>query len=331
MFQLSQSKMRAWRSCRRAYHYKYYMEIEPRRPKPVLVRGRMIHDMIEAQINGKNPWKILDGYKKEYNKLFLEQREMYGDLIDDVDRIMTQYFVWWNADPIEYLKHPRTKKQAEHEFEVVIDGEIRFTGKADSLGRTKDKRVWLVEHKSMRTFPTDEFRYTDIQSALYVKHLERSWPGLKIDGVCWNYIRAKPPAVPELLKSGELSRRDIDTVWPVYLEAIKRHRLDPNDYQDMESKLKDKWSSFYKRVYLPVNRVIVDNLNQEMIATAHEMAELHDEPQMHVRNMTPMCSRQCEYYNLCQAQLRGLDDEWLLKKEFKAREKKDEVQEEDQE
>lgn len=330
MFQLSQSKMRLWRSCRRAYHYKYFLNIEPRRPKPVLVRGRIIHDMIEAHINGGNPWRVLDKYRKEYAKLFAEQREMYGDLIGDIERIMKYYFIWWSADPIEYLKHPRTKKRAEHEFEVVMDGPIKFTGKADSLGRTKDKRVWLVEHKSMKSFPTDEFRYTDIQSALYVEKLERTWPGLKIDGVCWNYIRAKPPTVPELLKSGELSRREIDTVWPVYLDAIKAHKLDPLDYRDMQERLEGKWDSFYKRVYLPVNRAITHNLNGEMIATANEMAELHDEEAMHVRNMTPMCSRQCEYYGLCQAQLRGLDDEWILKKEFKQRENRDEVQSEEE-
>lgn len=327
MYKVSQSKMRLWRTCRKAYNYKYVQEIEPRRPKAPLVRGRIIHEMIEMMIEGKNPWKVLAEYEKQYKKLFAEQREMYGDLIGDIKRTMTWYFVWWNADPIKYLAHPATKKHSEHEFEVAI-GDVLFTGKVDSLGMTRDKRVWLVEHKSMRTFPADDFRYTDLQSALYTRFLERTWKGLHIDGVAWNYIRTKPPQVPELLKSGELTKRDIDTIWPVYLEAVKGHKLDPNDYKDMQRKLVDKESSFFKRVYLPVNRSIVDNLYNETVATAHEMAELHDEPQMHTRNMTPMCSKQCEYYNLCQAELRGLDSDWIRKKEFQPREKQDEIQEE---
>lgn len=327
MYKVSQSKMRAWRQCRRLYHYKYYQNIEPRRPKAPLVRGRIIHEMIEAMIDGNNPWKVLAEYEKQYKKLFAEQREMYGDLIGEIKRTMTWYFVWWNADPIKYLQHPATKKRSEHEFEVAI-GDVLFTGKVDSLGTTKDKRTWLVEHKSMKTFPTDEFRYTDLQSALYTRFLERTWKGLNIDGVAWNYIRTKPPQVPELLKSGELSHRDIDTIWPVYEQAIKDHKLDLADYADMRKKLNGKEESFFKRVYLPVNRSIVDNLYNETVATAHEMAELHDEPQMHVRNMTPMCSKQCEYYNLCQAELRGLDADWIRKKDFQQREKKDEVQEE---
>lgn len=318
-YKASQSKIKTWRRCRREYHYKFVMNIEPRRKPKALMWGSIFHDMIEAHTDGKDPWKVLSGYEKKYNSLFLEEREMYGDIIGDTRRIMTGYFKWWQNDPIEYLSPKGSKKKCEHYFEVELENGVLLTGKLDAFGRTRDRRHWLVETKSCSRMPEDQFRYSDIQSMIYVKLAPKYLGFPQPDGVAWNYILKRPPGVPELLKSGELSKRKIMTTPEIYMAEIKRHKLDPKDYADILKQLEENEDKFFHRAYLPVNQKIMDTIYNETLAVTSEMAELHHRPETHTRNITFDCQR-CSYYKLCQAELRGLDVDYMIKKDFKPRE-----------
>lgn len=314
-FVVRQSSIKSFRDCRRAYFYKQVERIEPKKPRKPLIRGTIIHAMIENFINGEDPWAAYRHYEKLHGKLFREERESYGTLLEDIQLLMDQYFKWFKSDPLTYLKHPQTGKRAEHKFRVQIAPGITQTGTIDSVAKSKDGRVWLVEHKSVSQLPTDLFRYSDIQSVTYTEVLEKlGFP--KPDGVCWNYIRAKPPTVPELLKSGELSKRNIDTTWDVYAAAIKRHKLDPRDYEDMRKQLQGKEKDFFVRVYLPVKPVIVKNVMREVVATSKEMRRLHFHEEELVRNITRNCSW-CQFFNLCQAELRELDASFIRKADFR--------------
>src|SRR5690606_18185499 len=135
-------------------------------------------------------------------------------------------------------------------------GKVTFTGKIDAVAETPDSRVWLTEHKTHQRFPDEHVRFSNFQAVMYCWVLpEIGFPSP--DGVLWDYIRTKPPTVPDLLVNGGLSKRkNIDTTPEVYLKAIKEHGLNPADYQDMLELLKGKEESFYKRVFLPAPKSI---------------------------------------------------------------------------
>lgn len=315
LFYTSQSKIKAWRSCKRKYYYQHVLHLVPRSPPNPLVRGTIIHSMLEEFIAGKDAWKAWGEAQKTYGKLFKQQREEYGDIPGDIEALMSSYFKWYARDPLTYYEVDGN--YSEHFFQVPLTPGIIMQGTIDSAAHTRDKRFWMVEHKSHREIPRGDIKYSDIQSAIYTWIMPQV--GLpKPDGVMWNYIRMKRPTVPEVLKSGEMSRRDIDTTWDVYEAALKAAKLDPKDYADMKSKLANKEAEFFVRQALPINKTIVETILEEATTTAREIKRKAGVDK--TRTIDRQCTY-CQYYLLCQAELRGLDHKAILKHQFKTEEK----------
>lgn len=318
-FIVHQSTIKSYRHCRQQYHYRYMEKIERRRRPNPLIRGTIIHKMVELGSTGKDPFLALKAAAKQYDKLFREEKEEYGDLIGDIGRLMTGYFDWYAIDPVKPILL-KGIPAVELNFSVELCKGVQLEGKIDRVGTTRDKLRWLEDTKSHKTLPEGDINYSDIQTVLYTWAFEKQWD-VKIDGILWNYIRYKAPTIPELLKSGELSHANIDTLWPVYADAIKRHKLDPKDYQDMKKKLEGKESSFFIRARLPVNKKLHEAIRAEAIITAKEMQEERDP----YRNIGRHCSW-CEYAPLCQAELRGLDASIIRKKSYQAKQEHDEIE-----
>src|SRR6185312_1141629 len=92
VFHVSNSKVKLWRKCRRAYWYRYVERLRVKRKKRPLMFGSIVHGMIETFVNADDPFAYLDEQAKTNMKLFRSEREEYGELIDDVRTIMTEYF-----------------------------------------------------------------------------------------------------------------------------------------------------------------------------------------------------------------------------------------------
>jgi hypothetical protein len=266
--------------------------------------------MIEAHLCGKDPWLPWRSMKRKHSKLFREEVEEYGDLPEQIKILMEGYFRWYKKDPLRFIPLKRGGKKAEHELKVQLTPRIILGLKIDAIGVTKDKLRWLIDHKSHKTIPTGDLPYTDIQTMLYCWALEQE--NFKVDGVAWNYIRVKTPTLPQPLKAGGLSKaKSIDTTWGVYKSEIKRLGLKLSDYKDMKELLIDKEADFYTRLYMPINRTLMNNLKEEMTQAAREM--IAEKPP--IRNIERHCDW-CEFKNLCQGELRGLDVNWIRKNEY---------------
>lgn len=319
MFTVSQSKIKTWRRCRRQYYYKYVEKIARKLKNANLLRGSIIHDMLEAHIDGKKPWKIYDQWLKKQKKLFKEEVEEYGDLPLMVKLLMENYFRFYKKDPLKYLKFQG--KRSEFEFNIDLCPGINIQGKLDTVAQNKsDDRLWLTEHKTHKQIPISEFKFTDIQSGIYTTIMPRiDMP--EPDGVAWNYIRAKCPAVPDLLKSEEgLSKRaNIDTMWPVYEAEIKAHGFKMKDYKDMKENLQGKENDFFSRIYLPISKHFQKELLRDTISTAKEMKAKGGKRKE--RCIDKHCEW-CDFKDLCRAELLGLDAKHIRKHNFVAREKR---------
>lgn len=310
-FYVSHSKAKLWRKCRRAYWYRYVEKLRRKIPARPLQFGRIVHRMIEAYANADDPWSVWEEIRKSQGKMFRSQREEYGEILDDSRVIMKDYFDYWESKG-DVLRYTRMKgKASEHRFEVEIAPGIVAEGKLDNLAKYKGNRA-LVEHKSGRSFPNEDHRWRDIQSALYVRVVEL----LKlppVDGVLWDFIRSKPPALPKVLKNGSLTRRPLDTLPARVADFIKQRNEDPKRFKTLIDAATKNRSSYFKRTFLPIKDKVVQVLFNDFVETAQEMKELHGKRR--AMSIDRHCDW-CEYEPLCRAELQGLDVKFTRSKDY---------------
>lgn len=314
------SAIRAWRKCQYMYFNRYIRQIEHRRPAVPLIRGTILGECLDQLAAKKKITPVLNKYEKEYGKLFNAEKEEYGDLIPECKRIVLNYKQVYKDDGLTYLKG---EDGNPYEIEVYTEfkvGEInvKFQGHIDKLPH-EEKRdlIFVMDHKSHKVIPDSNTRFSDLQLLTYNWLLPISNVKIKADGVIWDYLCTKPPTVPELLKNGTLTRRQNLVSDPAtYLQAIKDHGLDPADYQEELARLKiTAEGKYFDRVYLPAPSK--DLINQVVKEFKETIVQIHDvtKRKAFVRNMTRECHR-CSYYNLCSAELRGLDTDFILKSEY---------------
>lgn len=310
---VSHSKIKSWRRCRKQYSYKYIENLEPRRKGRPLVFGSICHEMIEAHANGSDSQLVIKKYTDAAKQLFTAEVDEYMAIVNDANLLMAHYFIYYNKDGLKFLSIK--DKSAEHKFEIPLVKGITLNGKIDAVCQTKDKRKWLTEHKTHKEIPSEDIRFRDLQTVIYANALPSL--GIKnVDGVMWDYIRSKAPRVPDVLKSGKLSKAAIDTLQPVYFQAILDNKLDPKEYQDKLDELRGAEKYFFKRIFMPINAELSKQLLSETVETAKEIQEKGGKDM--TRNISRDCSW-CSYESLCRAELTGLDADFIRKREFTVR------------
>ncbi len=308
----SQSSVKLFRRCKKAYDYKQNQGLVRKVAPHQLARGVIIHSLIDAQAMGK-PWEpILAEYAKQYGDLWDEEAEGYSSP-DEIKDLFLRYLKHWEREPLNY------GDRSEIEVRVPYKDGLGFKGIIDKIPETEDGRRWIMDHKTHKILPDEATRYADIQTVLYFwGAVETGLVDPQNGGVLWDYIRTKAPAVPELLKSGKgLSRRaNMDTDYETYMAAILKHGLDPEDYSDELQRAKK--GVFFQRIKLPSpNRDMVNTVVEEFFDTAREMRDCTK----FTRNMTRDC-KSCTYFQVCQAELRGLDTSFIKKSLYQIKEVK---------
>lgn len=316
---ISWSKWRTWLRCKRKYWYRYKLRLIRRRPEVPLLRGRIIGECLDARSNDQSWGPILAKYQKEFGRLFDEEREEYGDLIGDCKSIIARYAQRYENDGLSYIELPskdKTRKPYEIAVRVDLGNDLEFLAYIDKVVQDPQDRVWVMDHKSHKNIPDENNRFSDLQLVLYVWGLDRcdyDIPG--VTGVIWDYLRTKVPTVPEILKSGALTRRkDLDTDYQTYMNAILENGLDPQQYSEELQRAKANESSFFHRVTLPKPpKVMMEQVVDDLRNTATEIKYLSDK--LKTRTMDRTCA-QCSYFTLCHSELRGLDSEFVKKSEY---------------
>lgn len=313
-FVANQSKVKGWRNCRQAYHYKYVEQIVPKRSPRPLKFGGIVHNMIEAHARGDDPFELLEDVAKKQGKLFRSEIEHYGNIVEDVHDIMADYFAHWGEKSLTYVRFQ--KRSAEHLFAVDIADGITFKGKIDAFVKTPNKLRWLMEHKTWgNSIPNEDERWRNVQSPVYTRAVQlMGWPA--VDGVCWDYIRSKPPTRPQMLKNGKPSKKALDTIptrivrWADEWKA--EHGTRPDTKALVASATKNR-GRYFQRIFTPTKSDIVDKVFADFVETSLEMRDAHGRSK--AKNIGRHCSW-CSYESLCRAELRGGDVDYLKEREF---------------
>lgn len=328
MFEVSQSKVKCWRKCREEYNYKYVEKLRKRSVGRPLSFGRIVHEMQEQEVMGNDPFDHLAMIEKKAGKMFRDDADEYGDLTKDIGFIMTDYYKYYENEPLTIV--PVKKKMAEHPFEVTIAPGIVATGKLDAFVRSKNKLLWILERKNHKDIPDEDERWRNLQSCVYTRLNEMAGVIKGVEGLCWDYIRTKRPTRPQLLKSGQLSKRALDTLPSAVLATCKDHKIPFADpaARHLLSIARRNMSSYFKRIYTPTKKALVNIVFSDFVETAKEMKVLHGKSR--VMTIGRHCSW-CSYEPLCRARLRNLDIEFIKKKEYYRHEGKDNENDWDQE
>jgi len=265
-FKISQSKVNTWRTCHYKYHLKYVEKLVPLAKSRPLKFGGIIHKLIEVNGEGGDWQSTLNEIAHTEKKLFAAEREAYGEIIDDIRIIFAAYLEYWgdrrhHAKSLKFIE--REGRLTELPFQIPIDnGNLLFKGVIDGLFRTPNKLKWLGEHKTFTRMPSHDHRWKSIQPAVYIRAIEMLGWLKDVDGVAWNYIYSKPPTRPQRLKSGGLSQKKIVTLPSVVQEALERDSLDPRDYAKLIDMAGESQSVYFRRVFTPVKRPVVDFLGK---------------------------------------------------------------------
>lgn len=305
---ISQSKVKTWRQCRRQYHYKFVELLRKKKIKRPFTFGRIVHEMIEAHAEGDDPFEVIDNLELEKGAYFRREIEMYGNILEDIRDIMTEYFDYW-GDSLVYLR--KNKRSSEHEFRIELMKGLWFTGRIDAVGTAKKMR-WVVEHKTFSRMPNDDDRWRSVQAAVYFRALQMmGFP--ECDGVLWDYVSSKAPMVPEKLKNGQMSKKKLITLPITLTRYIDENKLKRGDYKEYLAGAAERRNDYFIRWFNPVKRDVVQTVWDDFLETAIEIAEKHGESK--ARNIGRHCGW-CDYEGPCRAEMQGSDAQFLIDREY---------------
>jgi hypothetical protein len=258
-----------------------------------------LHELLEAHYTGYGWEKKQKELTKEFNKLFEEEREYYGNLPEICRRIMRGYVYHWREQDSGL-----TVVEVEKEYEIELPHGHTYAFKIDALVED-EYGLWLMENKSHKTIPGDDYRFLDIQTTKYVYGLIQL--GYPIIGVLWNYLCTIEPKKPKLVGHREkdgprLSKARIRTDVLTFVEALHEYGLDPQQYRDDIVRLK-RHNTFFRRERVPRPAGVMKRLMQETIVVADEI-ERGYKP---IRTIERGCENFCPYLNLCMTSLYGGD------------------------
>ena len=316
-FKVSQSKVKTWRRCHQAYHFKYVENLRRKKKSRPLQFGTMVHKALERHFNGDEFTEYFDELRQDVEamKLFQRERDEFGNILEDCEDIVTDYVDHWEGYGLRPIR--RSGRGAEHEFEIELLPDVLWEGKIDFIGKTEGKLKVLGEHKTYTRKPNDDARWRDLQSATYFRAVDiLGWPTL--DACLWDYIKSKPPAIPGVLKDGSISTKKIDTL-PSTLRRVlasspeSTGNTKPENLKKIESMAENNRDEYFQRVITPVNSTVVEKVFDDFVSTVKNLVENHGKQQD--MNIDKHCSW-CDYESICRARLQGMDVDYVKEREF---------------
>lgn len=326
---VSQSELKSFRRCKRQYFYKVIEGLEARLTDPKLKFGSWVHDLLRAHYMGEDWRKQHDRQLKQFQNLFIEEREFYGDMPQLAERMMESYLWKYRKEESEW-----ETLYVEETFEIHFAQGDTFSFTPDLIVRdhSDNGSVWVVDHKTVRSIPSGEWRLEDLQSTLYPWALSEGMD-LDVKGFIFNYIRRKAPTVPHINQDGSISRARIDTDYPTLAKfLIEFYEVDsvnelPVKWKKQLANLKLS-TSFFKRSRIIKPTALINRQIEEFSYSAQELEswlELWQEQKAKddgidpwVRTLVPSCEWDCDFHDLCMIELLGQDSKFMRRSKYQA-------------
>ncbi len=322
----SASKVGRIRRCRHAFYYSDILELQRSAQSIAPRRGNLIHECLQEHYNGRDWTKPIMDLKLDLDKVFDEEREEWANLPQELYRIVRGYLLAYKT-----IDSGITTLATEVPFEIKLPLGHTYIGYIDWIYEDSSG-VWVTDHKTVKNLPKEAELYMDLQTMMYYVATQED-PKLmaligsrKVQGVVFNHIRTKAPREPQVLKSGGISKAACDTDIATYFETVRKNGLNVEDYADMVDKLKN--NIFFRRTKVPVNKKTIDIVKGEIVETlntADALSQLYanikeiSKPMFYRNPMKMRCDWDCEYRDLCYAELAGMSTDSLIADNYETR------------
>lgn len=308
---LSNSKVNTWRRCPNQYRYKYGMKLRKKVHGLPLKRGDWLHQLLMTHYDGHD-WRERQALlAADFNQMFEEEREEYGDLPAETQRIMASYLAHYQHEDRNW----RTVDTEVDELVELPNGD-KFNFIVDCIMEDSDGALWIWDHKTVGRFMPEDFMLIDAQLARYF------WAAKQIGyknlrGAMFNEIITKPPTLPKFLEPSQRleMRKNIHCDAYTYMREIKRHKQDPKQYRDFLLFLKARHKEWFRRTRLPRDRPMVQQLMRELMQSSAEMHNAHA-TNRYPRTARKECLFDCDYMEICALELQGGDIEDIVKMRY---------------
>lgn len=317
IFKCSQTKINLWRKCKYAAFLRYVEGLRKRVKDRPLQFGSLTHTVLEADANKENPFSALTKSVKG-QKLFAQEREDLEQTANDVRVIMRDYFDFWEEAPANKQLRPIKKdgKFAEHQMFVEIAPGIQLEVRLDMLAERGSGGRFLVDHKTFKQKPSEDHRWRSLQANVYKRASDEA--GLKLDGMAWNYIRSKPPTLPQMKKDGKVSEKRLDTLPSALRAFAKSQRIEIPSR--MIATAEANRSSWFMRDFMPFRATTVKLMMDDFLESARDMEK--NLGVQKAKTIDRHCDW-CEFEPICRAELQGSDVKYIKKKEYTTREERE--------
>lgn len=322
----SASKVSRIRRCKHALYYSDMLELRRSAISIAPQRGTILHSCLQALYSGKDWTTVIANMEIDFDKLFDEERAEWAELPNELYRIMRGYVLAYRTADSKI-----TTLATEVEFEFDIGQGHTYCGFIDWIYEDA-QGVWICDHKTVKTLPSESDLYMDIQTIMYFDACRKDpklvalLAGKKLAGVVFNHIRTKSPREPLVLKSGGISKAACDTDVATYFDCVRKAGLDVKDYEEMLDKLKH--NVFFRRIKLPVSERTLDIIRGEIITSLYEYDNLKyafEKKEKESKHLFPRtmlkqrCSWDCEYSKLCFAELAGMNTDNIIAEDYEPR------------
>jgi hypothetical protein len=349
----NQSRVKLFRRCQKAYAFRYHYadesELVTKLPSLPLKKGDWLHKLQQAHyrdlagITGKRfpgVGEVMATMNEEFDKLFDEEKELYGELPQEVWRLFRTYLRHYErADPPDrYEVATLTNGTPAVEFVVEVPLtkygiEDPFKGRIDLVVEDKEYGgLWIRDAKWVSKIPGPDERYLSPQALMYAWAMRKL--GYDIRGFVYDYGCTKAPTWPSVLKrnsqygsAGYLTTKpSLACDYWTYLEAIKAaHGEDwkfyaKTVYLEKLKELQARHALWFRRERLPVEGPRIKRALAEYITSVRDIEgmELTHTP----RTYDWRCKFSCEYHDICVGEFNGLDIEPMIKAKFTVQEER---------
>lgn len=306
---LSHSRLQLWKTCHYDHYQKYVNKLVPKGKSNALVRGSMIHELLEAYYNYEN-WKKV--WKRSadqfYNSNIQEEIDYYGDIPKMSYDLVESYINFWSEDD-----ESQETLVNEARFELHLFDNVYLEGYIDRILFDKDGNIFVKDYKTFSRMPDMASLRFNFQSAIYIHALQQY--GYPVDGMVWDIIRAKQPTYPKLTAGGALSKAKIDTTPEVMYRGMLELGATKKEAREMANSVDG--SEYFRRYLVRVNQNTIEFLWKDIVDTAHQIID----NQHIMKDMNLKTVFRSSYYPLWEAEVSGLDIDYVKKAQFTKKEK----------
>jgi RecB family exonuclease len=318
------SEIQDFLRCRKRWDYRWQERLISKKKNDKLFFGELFHLYLEKYYKTKNH-DTAQQYMLQTLDMYMD--EDWEELQDKLIEITNHYYETYKTDLFTVIG-------VEVQFSIPLTATKNFTGTIDLIYRDTEGRLWFADHKTTTSIEKYE------KNAILDRQINRYWWAIQqlakgngiimgdknilLDnpyGFMYNIIYKDYPVPPKTLKSGGLSKdKSQKTTYQMYKKAITDLQLNEADYTEILEHLSSFPFKFFSRVEVFRNQQEIDCTMEEIGAIVQDMDNCRT-----YRNITTDCQWDCQYKDLCLAEIDGSDAQWLRDELYEKGEKEDDT------